>query len=107
MFPPTHPVHQLAHHAIPHLGVSVSGSVLSVLHQLQLVGEAHMFGDFRGQLGAVTFVPVVSFKLLVVLLQHHVGSFLQAQRSRVAALSAHTQTEAEAFPGLTSMVVIM
>lgn len=66
-----------------------------------------MFGDFGGQLSTVTFVPVVSFKLVVVLLQHHVGSFLQTQRSHVAANSASGQKDAEAFPSLTSMVVIM
>lgn len=66
-----------------------------------------MFGDFGGQLSTVTFVPVVSLKLVVVLLQHHVGSFLQTQRSHVAAYSAFGQKDAEAFPSLTSMVVIM
>lgn len=73
---PTHPVHQLPHHPIPHLGVRVSGTVLAVPHQLESVGETNMLGNLRGEFGAVTFVLLISHKLVMVLLQHHVWSFL-------------------------------
>lgn len=73
---PTHPVHQLPHHPIPQLGVRVSGTVLAVPHQLESVGETDMLGNLRGEFGAVTFVLLISHKLVMVLLQHHVWSFL-------------------------------
>lgn len=64
----THPIHQLSHHAVPHLCFRVSGTVLAVTYELKAVREADVFGDLRGELGTVTFIFIVSPKLLVVLL---------------------------------------
>ncbi|KAJ7984304.1 hypothetical protein DPEC_G00363340 [Dallia pectoralis] len=58
------PVNQLAHHAVPHLGVDVPGSVLAVPDNLQSVGVTDVLGDLRGQLHAVALVLIVPHQLL-------------------------------------------
>ncbi|KAJ7984295.1 hypothetical protein DPEC_G00363230 [Dallia pectoralis] len=58
------PVNQLAHHAVPHLGVDVPGSVLAVPDDLQSVGVTDVLGDLRGQLHAVALVLIVPHQLL-------------------------------------------
>lgn len=64
----TYPIHQLSNHPVPHFGVRVSGSVLAVRYEFQLVGVTHVLGDFCGQLHAVSLVPIVPRQLLVIFL---------------------------------------
>lgn len=75
----TYPIHQLSNHPVPHFGIRVSGSVLAVWHEFQLVGVAHMFGDLGSQFHAVSLVPIVPWQLLVIFLQHHVRRFLRVE----------------------------
>lgn len=75
----TYPVHQFSDHPVPHFCIGVSGSVLAVRHEFQLVGVTHVLGDLGGQLHAVSLVLIVPDELLVVFLQHHVRRFLRAE----------------------------
>lgn len=73
----TYPIHQLSNHPVPHFCIRVSGSVLAIWYEFQLVRVAHMLGDLGGQLHAVSLILIVPYQLLVIFLQHHVRRFLR------------------------------
>lgn len=64
----SHPVHQFANHAIPDLRICVSGAVLPVSHNLQLILKPAMLCDLSRQVHAVSLVAFVIREQLCVLL---------------------------------------
>lgn len=86
----THPINKFSHHAVPRFGVRVPGSVLPISDDLQSVVVANMLRDLSSQLHTVAFVPLIAFKLVGILLEHHIRVFL-AQRRPILSHAPHSR----------------
>lgn len=68
----THVVHQFSDHAVPLARAFLLRSVLAVLHQSQLIGEAQDSGQLSQQVDAEALETIVPVQWLIRLLEHHV-----------------------------------
>lgn len=97
----THPINKFSHHAVPCFGIGVPGSILPISDNLQPVVVANMLCDLSSKLHTVAFIPLIAFKLVGVLLEHHIWVFL-AQRRPILSYIPPSQS----FRDSTSLLMV-